>query len=275
MDIMFPVISMHTRIPPAAALLAVLALSPAIPGAAARLSHSAAISGHVLACDDGVIPGAKISAAGQPAGLVFVAVTDTRGRFRLPELPAGSYQLEAAAPGYGTWKRAGIDVAAGKEVALTITLQLDDTDEEATTRDLPTWWRSVDAVVYVRVTESMGSRPVRTGGQCAIVGTQHRASVFEVFRRYRGEPREQTLEILQRSAGVWQDLEGTLAGRRTPCQPGQELIVFLTWNNLERTFQDALIVPVKDGQVRSAAIEELQKGMNLEDFLKMLRAMME
>jgi hypothetical protein len=248
-----------------------------LPGSAgAQLSKPGTISGHVLACNNGVIPGAQVLLAGTALGQPIKAVTDELGRFRTQGLQPGIYSLEIAVPGFQDWKRTGIEVSPGGDTALEIVLQLAESGNGITgIVDLPTLWRSVDAVVYFRIQESLGARPLPTDGHCVTICTEHKVAVLEVFRRYRGEPREFTMTYLQRSAGAWRGEDGTVAGKNIPCKPGEEFVAFLTWNAAGQAFMDTILVPVRDGQVRYASIEELQKSMALEAFLRILRAMME
>jgi hypothetical protein len=252
-------------------------LSLLLPGGAgSQQAKPGSISGHVLACNNGVIPGAQVKLAGQAAEKLVQAVTDDLGRFRMTGLRSGIYALEISAPGFETLKRAGIEVVAGSDLTLDVTLQLRTAGSAAmVVRDLPTVWRTVDAVAFLRIQESLGARPLRTEGQCVTVAVGHRASVLEVFRRYRGEPRESPVTFLQLSAGAWRGSDATVTGAETPLKPGEELVAFLTWNDSERVFQGSILLPVRDGQVRSLHIEELQQGMRLTALLEKLRAMME
>jgi len=256
---------------------AALILGLVLPGGAGSpQSKPGTISGHVLACNDGVIPGAHVQVAAAGTVTPVKAVTDELGRFRLPGLSAGLYALEVVAPGFQDWNRTGIEVAAGRELALEIVLQLAEPALDPTrVEDLPTLWRSVDAVVFLRIQDSLGVRLLRTDGHCVTVCTEHRVAVLEVFRRYRGEPRDLTTSFLQRSAGTWRNEEGTTSGREVPGKPGDEFIAFMTWNTAGQALMNTILVPVRDGQVRHPSVEELQKGMALEAFLKILRAMME
>jgi len=234
------------------------------------------VGGHVLACNNGVIPGARVLLAGKPTDVPISVITDEMGRFGFPDLSAGTYSLEIVAPGFQVWKRTGIEVGVGANLALDVVLQLAEPDRSAARPEaLPDLWRSVDAVVFLRIQESLGARLLRTEGQCTMVCTEHRAAVLEVFRRYRGEPREFTMNLLQKSAGTWRGEKVTVAGRKIPGKPGEEFVAFLTWSDAGHALMDTILVPVRDGQVRHPSIEELQKSMPLEAFLKMLRAMME
>jgi hypothetical protein len=245
-------------------------------GAGSQQLKLGTISGHVLACNDGVIPGARVLLAGTAADTPVRAVTDELGRFRMPGLRTGLYSLEIVVPGFQDWKRTGIEVTAGSELTFDIVLQLAEADRDITgMEDLPTLWRSVDAVVLFRIQESLGARLLHTEGHCTTVCTEHKVSVLEVFRRYRGEPREFHMNFLQRSAGTWRSEKGITAGGETPCKPGEEFVAFLRWNDAGHALMDTVLIPVRDGQVRHPSIEELQKSLALEAFLKILRAMME
>ena len=266
------------RIPfqPTAAVVALMLWLVLPKGAGSQQSKPGTISGHVLACNNGVIPGARVLLAGTDMSQPVKAVTDELGCFRIQDLRAGSYSLEITVPGFQNWKRTGIEVTASSELTFDIVLQLAETGREISgMEDLPTLWRNVDAVVYFRIQASLGARLLHTEGHCVTVCTEHKVSVLEVFRRYRGEPQEFTANFLQRSAGTWRGEEGTTAGRETPCKPGEEFVAFLTWNDAGHALMDTILVPVRDGQVRHPSIEELQKSMALEAFLKILRAMME
>jgi hypothetical protein len=255
----------------------ILMVSLLLPyGAGPQQSKDGTIEGHVLACNDGVIPGASVMLTGPAINKSLKSVTDKTGGFRMAGLRPGVYSLEILVHGFRPLKRTGIELAGGGKLVFDVTLQLEEARGEAiATQDLPTLWRSVDAVVYLRIQESLGTRPLRTEGQCVIPATEHKASILEVFRRYRGEPRNATVNFLQRSAGMWHSDQETITGRETPCKPGEELVAFLSRNENVRAFQGEIIVPVRDGQVRSPHIEELLKGMKLEVFLEKLRAMME
>ena len=131
--------------------------------------------------------------------------------------------------------------------------------------DLPSLWRSVDAVVFLRIQKALGTRTqTRDGWEYQF--TEHRALVHEVFRRFRGEPRT-SVDLLQRRDA---------AAAEDPCyKPDREFVAFLRWNDQEQMFESYLMIPVAEGQVKSPRIQILESGMKLETFLKILRAMME
>jgi len=137
--------------------------------------------------------------------------------------------------------------------------------------DLPTLWRNVDAVAFLRIQETASSAP----GQSGTIRTEYKASVLEVFRRFFGGPKTASMSFLQLSTCTWQIETTTFTALETPYRPGQECVAFLRWNDSEGLFQSVISLPVRDGQVKSPGIEEIQAGMKIEAFLAKLRAMLE
>ncbi len=131
--------------------------------------------------------------------------------------------------------------------------------------DLPTLWRSVDAVVFLRIQKTLGTRAQTLDGR-EYLWIEYRATVHEVFRRFRGKP-QSGVDLLQPRDAA------------TPTDPGyvpyQEFVAFLRWNDAEQMFEPYIMIPVREGQVKSPRIQVLESGMTLEAFLKILRAMME
>ena len=95
---------------------------------------------------------------------------------------------------------------------------------------------------------------------------EHRASVHEVFRRFRGKPQSSVVLLQLRDAPAPAD---------SGYMPDQEFVAFLRWNDAEQMFEPYLMIPVREGQVKAPRIQALESGMKLEAFLKILRAMME
>ena len=141
--------------------------------------------------------------------------------------------------------------------------------------DLPTLWRNVDAVVFLRIQEAEGSATGQAVGKSEAIRIEYKASVLEVFRRFFGGPKTAGISFLQLSTCTWQIETTTFTALETPYRPGQECVAFLRWNDSEGLFQSVISLPVRDGQVKSPGIEEIQAGMKIEAFLAKLRAMLE
>ena len=127
--------------------------------------------------------------------------------------------------------------------------------------ELPALWRSVDAVVHLQIQTRLGARS--GSGETNAAFQEYEAKVFEVFRRYFAGPKR-TLTLLE-----------TATGSDPVCKPGEEFVAFLRWDESERAFQSVVMVPVRDGQVKSPRIQGIESGMKLQAFLAQLRAMME
>lgn len=146
--------------------------------------------------------------------------------------------------------------------------------EPLSSTDLATLWRSVDAVVYLRIQETLPAETRQVGGKTGAIGTEHKASILEVFRRSPGALDASTVRFLQISANT-ANFQVTNTGHEAPYRPGEALVAFFRWNKSEEEFQGHIVVPVRDGQVKSPHIHEIESGMKLEAFLVKLRAMME
>ena len=140
--------------------------------------------------------------------------------------------------------------------------------------DLPTLWRSVDAVAYVRIQKTLEARLRQTGTGSEGLYLEVQAVKLEAFRRFFGNP-QSTFGFLQAASDPLFPGAGSGADTDAPCKQGEEYIAFLRWNDIEHLFQAHLLVPVREGQVRSPHIEEIRAGMKLEAFLTKLRAMQE
>ena len=181
-------------------------------------------------------------------------------------------------PNFRTFKRSGIEMPAGGEVLIDAGLQAGcGLGDGVEVLDLPSLWRSVDAVALLRTQRVVrsGLRLTLRGRWCEVVCTENQASVLEVFRRYLGEPRSRSLEFLQADAGAWRNPEEVRTGCLSPYPEGEELFVFLKWNAREEIFEEVFAIPVVDGKVRSPYIKEISLGLTAEAFIQILRSMME
>jgi hypothetical protein len=76
--------------------------------AQARAQATAQISGRVQDATAAVLPGAEITVTNTGTGIARTVVTNESGSYVLPNLPIGTYRLEAALPGFRTYVRNGI-----------------------------------------------------------------------------------------------------------------------------------------------------------------------
>src|SRR5262245_48214924 len=80
---------------------------------------TATLYGVVRDVTGAVLPGASVSATNQGNNISRDSVTDERGEFALPALPAGSYTLKLELPGFKTYNSAGLQLGAGQTVRQT------------------------------------------------------------------------------------------------------------------------------------------------------------
>jgi len=93
------------------------------------------ISGSVQDPARAPLPGARIEARHLETGLLREASTDHEGRFTLPGVPVGAFEVKAALPGFRTAARSVI-VVLGEPAVLSFALEVAATDEVTVTGDL-------------------------------------------------------------------------------------------------------------------------------------------
>jgi hypothetical protein len=234
-------------------------------------AETASIRGIISDCSGGAIPGAVVSISRTSDQKTAQMKSDAAGHYLFQGLPAGNYTLEVRTSAmFVDSRRADLLLKPGADLVVDAALGVDPRRVKAGAivstldYDLAALWRSVDAVLHLRIQKSANTRTRAVEG-CECIYLEHQASVLEVFRRYRGAP-PKNLVVLQGAETGLVD---------APYAPGYEYFAFLRWNESEQAFQTHIMVPVLEGQVKSHSIREIESGMKLEAFLIKLRAMME
>jgi hypothetical protein len=80
------------------------------------------IAGTVTDKSGAVFPGATVTILGA-SGAPQTTVTNERGEYATPELPAGSYTVSISAPGFRKFAKTGVRAAVGEIVRVDITLE--------------------------------------------------------------------------------------------------------------------------------------------------------
>ena len=95
-------------------------------------TNTAQITGVVHDTTGGVLPGATVTATQPTTGTVVERVTDGDGRFFLPELRIGAWDVTAVLPGFGAQSRSSVALQIGRTVTLEFVLGLEGLSEQIT-----------------------------------------------------------------------------------------------------------------------------------------------
>jgi hypothetical protein len=86
----------------------------------------------------GVLPGVMITIKNLDTGLTRPLITDAEGRYHTPNLPLGTYEIQAELSGFRTTIRRGIELTVGREAVVELILDVGEVAEEMTvTGDAP------------------------------------------------------------------------------------------------------------------------------------------
>lgn len=86
--------------------------------------NNARLTGTVVDAAGAALPNAKVVSRNIRTGLTTEAVTNGEGRFTLPELPVGEYELTATLQGFQKLSRSGLTLVTGQVLDLTLSLQV-------------------------------------------------------------------------------------------------------------------------------------------------------
>src|SRR5437773_6751709 len=99
--------------------------------ASAQVS-TATIAGVVQDASGAVIPGVSITAKNVETGVTRTATTDEGGRYTIPELTLGDYEMEAQLPGFQTEVRSGITLSVGRSAVVNFALKVGQVSDKVT-----------------------------------------------------------------------------------------------------------------------------------------------
>src|SRR5438093_7439975 len=83
-----------------------------------------------------VLPGASVTATNQGTGFERAVVTDERGEFGLPALPAGPYTVKIEMPGFKTYTNQALQLTSGQNVRQTFALEVGQVAENITVAEI-------------------------------------------------------------------------------------------------------------------------------------------
>ena len=99
------------------------------PRCEAQAVAIAQVSGVVADPTGSVIAGAQVKITETARRAARTAVTDSQGRYVLPNLPVGPYVLEVTANGFKTYVQSGIVLQVGNNVQINVRLELGSLSE--------------------------------------------------------------------------------------------------------------------------------------------------
>src|SRR6516164_11345362 len=89
-----------------------------------RAQATAQIGGRVQDATAAVLPGVEITATNTATAIARMTVTNESGSYVLPNLPIGTYRLEAALPGFRTYAQSGIVLEVNSSPVVNVTLEV-------------------------------------------------------------------------------------------------------------------------------------------------------
>jgi hypothetical protein len=103
-----------------------------LTGEARAQATTSAMRGQVKDATNALVPGVSVTARHVETGLLRSATSDNEGRFVIPTLPLGAYEVKAELSGFRTALRRGVVLALGEPAEVAFTLEIGGTEEEVT-----------------------------------------------------------------------------------------------------------------------------------------------
>jgi hypothetical protein len=95
-------------------------------------AQQGAITGTAVDDTKAVLPGVNVTATDQAAGRQLVAVTNEKGEYRLANIPAGKYTIQAELSGFTTVVLRDVEILVGQNATIPITMKLASVSETLT-----------------------------------------------------------------------------------------------------------------------------------------------
>src|SRR3989442_9149525 len=90
------------------------------------------ISGVVQDSSGAVIPGVSVTVKNVETGIARTATTDEGGRYTVPDLSLGNYEVDAQLPGFQTEVRSGITLTVGRSAVVNFALKVGQLSDKVT-----------------------------------------------------------------------------------------------------------------------------------------------
>ena len=91
---------------------------------------SATLSGRITDQSGAVVEGATVTAKDTDTDISRTSITDAAGRYELPGLPVGRYEVEVQKNGFAEALRSGIVLVVGQDATADLTLKVGDVNEQ-------------------------------------------------------------------------------------------------------------------------------------------------
>jgi hypothetical protein len=114
---------------------------------------TATIFGAVHDQSHAVVPGVGLTVTNTETGITRTLQSDENGRYRVSNLPAGSYQVAATFPGFASVTRQGINLVVGQEAVVDIGLSIGEVSEHIVVTDQAPMLETTSAVLSGLVTQ--------------------------------------------------------------------------------------------------------------------------
>ena len=112
--------------------LAVFVCSLGLLGPALWASDGGSISGVISDPSGRAVPGARVTATASSTAVHESLASDARGFYSFPSLPVGRYDVEAEAPGFKPFRRAGVEIDIDSKVVVDLPLAIGERTEAVT-----------------------------------------------------------------------------------------------------------------------------------------------
>ncbi len=112
-----------------------------------------------------VVAGAPVQAKNSATGVVYTAAASATGNYTIANLPAGTYEVSVAAPGFKKEVRPGVEVAAATTFRVDFTLQVGQAAESVTiTAEAPLLKTESGELSHNVTTETLNELPILSIG---------------------------------------------------------------------------------------------------------------
>ena len=95
-----------------------------VPVAGFSQAANGRITGTVIDASGAVLPGVTVEVTNRETGVVFPTISTETGDYSAPNLPPGSYSISASLPGFKTYNRTGLTLAAAQTLKLDVPLEV-------------------------------------------------------------------------------------------------------------------------------------------------------